>query len=59
MMTQQIKKLDEKNLSKLQALETRLGCCIVAMEHEPKPAALSEVNLKELQTVERETDSTL
>ena len=58
-MNQKIKKLDEKNLSKLQALENKLGCCIVAIEHEPKPANLSEVNLKELQAIARETDSIL
>ncbi|MDO8577732.1 MAG: hypothetical protein Q7R50_00940 [Dehalococcoidales bacterium] len=48
-MTQQTKKLDEAGLSKLQTLERKLACCIVALEPQLQPAALSETQLEELQ----------
>jgi hypothetical protein len=41
-MAHHIKKLDDAGLSKLQALERKLGCCIVALERQPWPATLSK-----------------
>jgi len=58
-MVQHTKKLDDVGLSKLQALERKLGCCIVALERQPQPATLSEAQLEELQAMEREMDAIL
>ena len=55
----QIKGLDDAGLNKLQALESKLGCCIVALGRRPQPAPLSEAQLQELEAVEREMDTIL
>ncbi len=59
MITYPIKKLDEPTLAKLQELERKLGCCIIAIEPPPEPAILSRVDLKKLQTLEADTNSIL
>lgn len=58
-MSQQVKKLDDAGLRKLQALETKLGCCIVALERQTRPVTLSQTQLEELQAMEREMDTIL
>lgn len=58
-MIQPTKKLDDEGLKRLQILEKKLGCCIVALEHQPPTAALSEDQIKELQATEKETNSVL
>lgn len=58
-MAQQIKKLNPDALTKLQALESELGCCIVAYETQSRFANLSEVQLQRLQTLEKEANAVL
>jgi hypothetical protein len=58
-MAQQIKKLDDAGLKRLQSLETKLGCCIVALEQQIQPAVLSEQQVRELRVVEKEMGATL
>lgn len=58
-MVQPIKKLDDASLNKLWALENKLGCCIVALEQQPRPMQLSGAQLKELQAMEKEIGAIL
>lgn len=58
-MLQQVKGLDEPGLSRLQALEGKLGCCVIALERPPQPATLSEVQLEELKAMEKEMNTIL
>ncbi len=53
-MVSQIKKLDEKDLEKLQDFEKKLGCCVIALEPQPSPAKLSDAQLKDLRTLEND-----
>ncbi len=55
----QVKTLDDAGLKKLQDLEKKLGCCVVALEEQPQPAKLSKTQLAELQAAEKETGSVL
>ncbi len=58
-MTYSIKKLDQTGLDKIKALENKLGVCIVAVENSPKPAAISDTQLRELQSMEKEIGAVL
>jgi hypothetical protein len=55
----QIKKLDVAGLKRLQELENKLGCCVIALEKQPGPAPLSETQLEELRSAEKEMDAIL
>ena len=46
-------------MDKLQALEKKLGQCVVAWEKAPRAAQLSESQLKELQELEKEMNAIL
>ena len=58
-MSPQVKQLDEANLSKLNDLEKKLGKCVVAWDQELDPADISEDQVKELQSLEKELDAVL
>lgn len=58
-MYQQVKGLDEPGLSRLQALESKLGCCVIALERQSQPATLSEAQFEELQAMEKEMNTIL
>ena len=58
-MAPQVKKLDNGGLGKVQDLERKLGCCVVALERQPHAATLSRAQLQELQSLEREMDAIL
>ena len=58
-MSPQAKKLDDANLNKLNDLEKRLGKCVVAWDQKLEPANISEDQIKELQTLEKELDAVL
>jgi hypothetical protein len=53
------KKLDEASLAKLQALENETGYCVVALERQPELADISETELREIQSLEKEMDAVL
>ena len=58
-MVQTIKKLDADGIHKIQSLENKVGCCIVALEHQPPVARLSKAQLADLQVMEQEIDAVL
>ena len=58
MVAQQVKELDNARLAKVQALESKLGCCVVALQ-QPPIARLSQTQLQELQAMEKELSVTL
>lgn len=58
-MMYSIKNLDETGLGKIKSLESKMGVCIVAVENAPKPAAISEEQIKELQSAEKEMGAIL
>jgi hypothetical protein len=58
-MSPQVKQLDEANLSKLNDLEKKLGKCVVAWDQKLEPADISEEQVKELQTLEKDLDAVL
>jgi len=49
-----VAKLDKGSLAKVQALEKKLGCCLVALEPEYCLARLSAAQVKRLAAAERE-----
>ena len=49
-----VAKLDKGSLAKVQALEKKLGCCLVALEPELRLAELSPADIKRVQAAERE-----
>ncbi len=51
-MVSQVKKLEEKDIKKLRDFEKKLGCCVVALEPQPRPANLNEAQLKDLKSLE-------
>jgi hypothetical protein len=59
MMAYSPKRLDKVHMDKLQALEKKLGRCVVAWEKAPRAAELSESQLKELQELEKEMNAIL
>ena len=58
-MSPQAKQLDDANLSKLNDLEKNLGKCVVAWDQKLEPADISEEQIKELQTLEKDLDAVL
>ncbi len=58
-MADAVKKLDDAALKKLKALEGQLGCNVVAFEPPPRPARLSDEQLVELRSVEKELKAVL
>jgi hypothetical protein len=58
-MSPQAKQLDDADLSKLNDLEKKLGKCVVAWEQKLEPAVISEDQIKELQTLEKDLDAVL
>lgn len=49
-----VAKLNKGSLAKVQALEKKLGCCLVALEPELRLAELSQAEIKRLQAAERD-----
>jgi hypothetical protein len=58
-MSPQVKQLDESNLGKLKEIEKKLGKCVVAWDQKLEPADISEEQVKELQTLEKDLDAVL
>ncbi len=58
-MVSQIKNLEENDLKKLRDFEKKIGCCVVALEPQPRPAKLSEAQLKDLKALEGDMDAIL
>ncbi len=61
-MVAQIDTLDNAKLTKVKDLESKLGCCVVALDKSAKPpkvARLSQPQLAELQALEKELGKTL
>ena len=58
-MVYSIKKLDQAQLAKIQDLERKLGCCIVAWEQPPPPADITVSQVEELKALEKETGTLL
>ena len=58
-MSPQAKLLNEADLGKVNDLEKKFGKCVVAWDQRLHPADISEKQLKELQTVEKELDAVL
>jgi len=58
-MGPQAKKLDDKDLNKLNDLEKKLGKCVVAWDQKLDPAVISEAEVKELQALEKEMNAIL
>ena len=54
-----VKKLAGKDLSKIQELEKKLNCCIIAFDALPKTAKLSAAQLRELQSLEKDTEAVM
>ncbi|MBI4295737.1 MAG: hypothetical protein HY667_01325 [Chloroflexi bacterium] len=58
-MTYYVKKLDDASLAKLQELERKSGCCIIAFERWPKLATMSDDQLRALRFLENEMGAIL
>jgi hypothetical protein len=58
-MSPQAKQLNETDLNKLNDLEKKLGKCVVAWDQKLEPADISEEQVKELQTLEKDLDAVL
>jgi len=58
-MNEQVKTLDEPGLARLQALEGKLGVCVVAWERQTRPASITDHQLNELQAVEKDMGAVL
>ncbi len=58
-MTYSAKKLDESGLEKVQALEKRLNCCIVALDQPNKVAEISKADLEQIKSLEKDLDAVL
>jgi hypothetical protein len=58
-MAEMVKKLDDAALGKVKALESHLGCCVVALEPAPRPAKLTDAQLVELRAMEKELKAVL
>jgi len=48
-----VAKLDEAQLTRVKALEKKLGCCVVALEPEYKLALLTPAQIKQLTSAEK------
>ena len=58
-MSHHLKKLDEAALARLKALEGKTGKCVVAFETSPRLADVSEAELEEMRSAEKEMDAVL
>ena len=58
-MSPQAKLLKEADLSKLNELEKKLGKCVVAWDQRLQPADITEDQVRELQTLEKEMGAVL
>ena len=58
-MTYSAKKLEKTELEKLQNLEKKLGYCLVAWEKTPKIAHISDEQLNDIKSTEKEMDAVL
>ncbi len=58
-MTYSFKKLTQDQLARIQELEGKLNCCIIAFDQLPEPATLSAQQLEALGKIEKETDAVL
>ena len=58
-MSPQAKLLKEADLSKLNELEKKLGKCVVAWDQRLDPADISDDQVKDLQTLEKELGAVL
>jgi hypothetical protein len=54
-----VKKLDDAGLQKLKALESQLGCNVVAFEPPPRPARLTDAQLVEIRALEKDLKAVL
>ncbi len=54
-----VKKLERNELSKVQDLEKKMNCCIIAFDALPKPASLSSAQLDELKGLEKDTGAVM
>ncbi len=46
--------LDKAKLTKVQTLEKKMGCCLVALQPAPRLARLSDAQLEQVQSAEKE-----
>lgn len=58
-MMYSVKKLDQNSLARIQELEHKLNCCVVAFDQVPKLAELSALQLKDLKNLEKEMGTIL
>lgn len=58
-MNPQAKLLKEADLSKLNELEKKLGKCVIAWDQRLDPADISDDQVKDLQTLEKELGAVL
>ncbi len=58
-LAKNFKELNATQLARLQTLEKKTGCCIVAMELRPRIAQLTQAQLNELQSLEKEMNTVL
>jgi len=58
-MTYSAKKLDKAELEKLQKLEKKLGYCVVAWDKTPKIAHISEEQLTDIKSAEKDMNAIL
>jgi hypothetical protein len=58
-MPHHLKKLDEVALARLEALEGKTGKCVVAFEVSPQLDDVSEAELKEIRSTEKEMNAVL
>jgi hypothetical protein len=58
-MSPQAKLLKDSELAQLNDLEGKIGKCVVAWDQRLHPADISEEQVKELQTLEKELDAVL
>lgn len=58
-MSPQAKQLKDPELSQISDLEKKIGKCVVAWDQRLNPADISEQQVKELQTLEKELDAVL
>jgi hypothetical protein len=49
-----VAKLDKGQLAKVQTLEKKLGCCVVALEPEYRLARLTPAQIKQLASAEKQ-----
>lgn len=53
------KKLDQPDLTRIQEMEQKLNCCIVAFDQLPQPVELSSGQLDDLKSLENQMGAVL